>query len=322
MANRPLRGPCGIAAIDSLGCKFPLVHVDPSRLVAVLGTSLGTSVGAPIDSSVCARGCGGSGAGCAGWIPTSEPWRTGAAPVGGEPGIPSKVPPRSEDAGIGSENRARASSPTAKYGCNSTIFPSRFQVFPEREISASRPTIPDAIHCCSVASSRQLFCSPVSRRMSHNRSDVGTELFAANMESASGCAGRGGSGFALSGAGVGPAAGAAPRTLNRCPQCVHLTVTPPGLSRLSSSSYSVWHFSQRTSMGFQNLPLRTLARSTAAHTAPRAPHVNGDRRPRPAGGRTTRYCDHRIPPAAAASRGPREVRAVAEAPVRCPPALP
>ena len=38
------------------------------------------------------------------------------------------------------------------------------------------------------------------------------------------------------------------RTLNMCPQVVHLTVTPPGLSLLSSSSYSVWHFSQRTSI--------------------------------------------------------------------------
>ena len=38
------------------------------------------------------------------------------------------------------------------------------------------------------------------------------------------------------------------RILNMWPQLVHLTVTPPGLSRLSSSSYSVWHFSQRTSM--------------------------------------------------------------------------
>ena len=41
------------------------------------------------------------------------------------------------------------------------------------------------------------------------------------------------------------------RILNMWPQLVHLTVTPPGLSRLSSSSYSVWHFSQRTSMCFR-----------------------------------------------------------------------
>jgi hypothetical protein len=33
--------------------------------------------------------------------------------------------------------------------------------------------------------------------------------------------------------------GCRPRTLNMCPQVVHLTVTPPGLSLLSSSSYSV-----------------------------------------------------------------------------------
>src|SRR5262249_17748721 len=38
------------------------------------------------------------------------------------------------------------------------------------------------------------------------------------------------------------------RILNMWPQLVHLTVTPPGFSRASSSSYSVWHFSQRTSM--------------------------------------------------------------------------
>jgi hypothetical protein len=41
---------------------------------------------------------------------------------------------------------------------------------PVREISDSRVTTPAMIHCWSVASSRQLFCSPFSRRSSHCRS--------------------------------------------------------------------------------------------------------------------------------------------------------
>src|SRR4029078_3182191 len=59
-------------------------------------------------------------------------------------------------------------------------------------------------------------------------------------------------GAGTSGVGVGGGVGmptfvlARLRILNMCPQFVHLTVTPPGLSRLSSSSYSVWHFWQRT----------------------------------------------------------------------------
>ena len=88
--------------------------------------------------------------------------------------------------------------------------------------------------------------------------DIGPDGMSATSDgtdSGRGCldGGRGRSG----GGDGGGAAGAAPapalvfarlRILNMCPQFVHLTVTPPGLSRLSSSSYSVWHFSQRTSM--------------------------------------------------------------------------
>src|SRR5678815_2347107 len=48
--------------------------------------------------------------------------------------------------------------------------PSRFHVLPVREISDSRVTTLLTIHCCSVASSRQLFCSPFSSRISHCRS--------------------------------------------------------------------------------------------------------------------------------------------------------
>jgi hypothetical protein len=50
--------------------------------------------------------------------------------------------------------------------------PIRFQVLPVREISDSRVTTPETIHCCSVASSRQLFCSPFSSRINHCRSTV------------------------------------------------------------------------------------------------------------------------------------------------------
>src|ERR1700689_3324417 len=55
------------------------------------------------------------------------------------------------------------------------------------------------------------------------------------------------------------------RILNMCPQLVHLTVTPPGFKRLSSSSYSVWHFSQRTSIGFRVLGRDATTSISAVH---------------------------------------------------------
>src|SRR5207237_8640847 len=69
----------------------------------------------------------------------------------------------------------RASSATVKYCASSPISPIRFQVLPEREIRHSRVTTPATIHCCSVASSRQLFWSPFSRRIIHWRSAFGPE---------------------------------------------------------------------------------------------------------------------------------------------------
>src|SRR5262245_55049668 len=140
--------------------------------------------------------------------------------------------------------------------------PSRFHVFPVREIIDSRVTIPDTIHCCRVASSRHVFCVPSSKRMIHSRSPPSSAR-STRPESAVGMrcgtpldgavAGRGpvdiARGRVISGGGVAPTlVGARFRILNMCPQLVHLTVTPPGLRRASSSSYSVPHFSQRTSI--------------------------------------------------------------------------
>src|ERR1700759_921838 len=112
------------------------------------------------------------------------------------------------------------------------------------------------IHCCSVASSRQLFCSPLFSRIRHWRSIVVGDWSlpappigaSSNIES-----GRGGLGLGVRGRPVSRGASrpvtdgeAVPtlvvarlRILNMCPQLVHLTVTPPGFRRASSSSYSV-----------------------------------------------------------------------------------
>src|SRR5690606_19287682 len=137
------------------------------------------------------------------------------------------------------------------------------------EINDSRVAMPATIHCWSVASSLHVLFSPFSSRTIHWRSpeppigpagESTIEPGAPGTDSARGClvgardrsAAGGGAETA-----VDIAAGvlATPtlvfarlRILNMCPQFVHLTVTPPGFRRLSSSSYSVWHFSQRTSM--------------------------------------------------------------------------
>jgi hypothetical protein len=48
--------------------------------------------------------------------------------------------------------------------------PSRFQVLPEREMPELRVTLPQMIHWCSVASSRQVSISPLGSRTSQLRS--------------------------------------------------------------------------------------------------------------------------------------------------------
>ena len=161
------------------------------------------------------------------------------------------------------ERCARASSAMTKYCCSSPMSPRRFHVLPVREISDSRVTMPATIHCCSTASSRHCFCSPFSRRRSQLRSlstAVGSVMstwrvissLGLSTESARGCSLRIGcfddDGLLRSGGGAPTLVFARRRILNMCPQFVHLTVTPVGLSLASSSSYSVWHFSQRTSM--------------------------------------------------------------------------
>ena len=171
----------------------------------------------------------------------------------------------------GCDRRAFASSATVKYCASSPMSPSRFHVFPLREISDSRVTVPATIHCCSAASSRHCFCSPFSSRMSQFRSRstaVGSSLIAASTRF---CFDELGRCRVVESAGA--LAGGAPtfvvarlRILNMCPQFVHLTVTPPGLSLASSSSYSVWHFSQRTSIDFRRV-------SREPSTPPRRLHI-------------------------------------------------
>ena len=200
-------------------------------------------------------------------------------PAADAPPTPSIVAPMCVPEPVGMPARcARASSATTKYCASSGISPSRFQVLPEREINASRVATPATIHCCSVAISRHVFCSPFSSRTSHWRSVVigpgRTSAIASMLELEDGAvrcgaASRRVSSRPVSRARAGGASGRTAgsptwvgvrlRILNMWPQFVHLTVTPPGLRRLSSSSYSVWHFSQRTSIGFQVLG-RTLPR--------------------------------------------------------------
>ncbi len=144
---------------------------------------------------------------------------------------------------------ARVSSATVKYCASSPISPSRFQVLPVREISDSRVTTPATIHCCRIASSRQLFCSPFSRRISHWRSfsapGAPSSLLpgvpgSSRIDSPARAAPPTVGGLLVDffGRSIGiaaPDAGAAPtfviarlRILNMCPQFVHLTVTPVG----------------------------------------------------------------------------------------------
>jgi hypothetical protein len=146
----------------------------------------------------------------------------------------------------------RACSATTKNDARSGMSPRRFQVLPLREIIDSRDTLPAMIHCCSVASSRQVRVSPLSSRMIHCRSSP-----AVTGPEPVGARGSGTPWRAVGGGWLGPGArvvgiplwvAARLRILNMCPHVVHLTVTPPGFSRASSSSYSVWHFSQRTSI--------------------------------------------------------------------------
>ena len=155
-------------------------------------------------------------------------------------------------AGVEPVPRARLiSTPAAaaKNDANSGISPSFFHVLPLREIIESRVTRPATIHCCSVPNSRQVLLSPFSRRIIHTRSAVPAT------------------------GGVDTLVVGRRRILNMCPQLVHLTVTPVGLRRASSSSYSVPHFSQRTSIGA--IDGRTT-RWSACHFSPWRPAGSRD----------------------------------------------
>ena len=136
-------------------------------------------------------------------------------------------------------------------------------------LNDSRVTVPARIHCWSIASSLHERDSPFSRRSNQVRastlvtcadSRLGRGALWAEPGRAAPVGEAGGNVLGLArgnaattdiGLGaIGPRL-VEPflRILNMCPQLVHLTVTPVGLSRDSSSSYSVWHFSQRTSIG-------------------------------------------------------------------------
>src|SRR5688572_17555840 len=106
------------------------------------------------------------------------------------------------------------------------MLPSRFHVSPFLEISSSRLIRPSTIHFCSVVSSRNAIIWPSGLRTSHSRpcGPLPSVVVA-----------RGGGRFGR-------------RTLKTWPHAVHLTVTPLAPTRSSSNSYSVLHFSQRTSI--------------------------------------------------------------------------
>ena len=147
------------------------------------------------------------------------------------------------------ERASRASSAMAKNEASSPISPSIFHFLPVREMAQLRLTRPETIHFCRVDSSRQVLISPSSRRMSQVRSPSSASISTLEARDSPGS----GVGVERSsrpldddaatfGTGVAEAERAPcgrPRTLNMWPHVVHLTVTPPGLSLLSSSSYSV-----------------------------------------------------------------------------------
>ncbi len=97
---------------------------------------------------------------------------------------------------------------------------------------SSRPTRRSTIHFCSVVGSRKRWVFPSSVVSSHDGPDASA---------------------ASPGVGVGVAL-ALRDTMNVWPHVVHCTEAPRSATLASSSSYSVWHRSQRTSIG--DLPLR------------------------------------------------------------------
>jgi len=134
---------------------------------------------------------------------------------------------------------ASAASTTWKKLVSSAMSPRRFHVRPLREISWSRPTLRSTIHFCSVVISRKRSVPPSARRK--------VQSGAADNASS-------GTGWAVSDVGFGVPGVVASRdtppgiTLNTCPQLLHCTGVPAGPTRESSSSYSVAHRLQRTSM--------------------------------------------------------------------------
>src|SRR5512140_2886630 len=117
------------------------------------------------------------------------------------------------------------------------MLPSRFQVSPESEISASRPTFPSTIHFCRVVSSRQTKTLPLVWRTFHSRDGGG------GGSSLTSCAPWASSGF------TGRVITISLRlTRKTWAHCVHLTVTPSVGTRASSSSYSVLQRGQLTSI--------------------------------------------------------------------------
>ena len=137
-----------------------------------------------------------------------------------------------------------------------------------REISSSRDTLRSTIHCCSVVSSRKrkTSCDDTSRIIQPPGSGSwvgvtfaaagGCDLLITGMPGTvvrcvdgtdfAGCT------YAAERAAAAPMACSCVTsrrlTLNRLPHCVHLTVTPCSPTLESSNSYTVMHFSQRTSI--------------------------------------------------------------------------
>jgi hypothetical protein len=163
-----------------------------------------------------------------------------------------------------------ARSTTWKKLASSGMLPSRFHWSPASEISSSRETFCSMIHFCSVVSSRKVKVLPFACRTRHSRgrsgSPWGVGTGGAPASDVGARSGGGGSeGACAPGLGAAALAGrGAPcispgftgtvttssffLTLNTCPQFVHCTVSPEGVTCSSSNTYWALHFSQRTSM--------------------------------------------------------------------------
>ena len=141
-------------------------------------------------------------------------------------------------------------STTMKNGLSSSIAANFSHVRPVREIWSSRSTFSSTIHCCNVVSSRNRKTSPDAFLINHR---LASAFLNAGPFSVGAVAREDAPSDPTddtdAAAGLVPGSVAGLRTTrNRWPQLVHLTVTPFSVTRSSSNSYSVPHFSHFTSI--------------------------------------------------------------------------